>query len=268
MRSSGRLDRRAERQQDAERDRRAHADQREQHGERQAAPQAGVDAGEARHAAAHQREERGQRRRPQPREPATPACGDRGDDQRGGDDRGCRGGAPLLGVRVAAEQDQAPLLGDEAPAGAGVVQRAAGGVVSLPDRVAEEPAQHRRQREREQGEDRDAGRGVADAAEEVDARPREDSGRGVRRRSRRQRLERDRRGHSVRPRVAGRSVRAAARVRHRGHRSTMATRRLYQPITSAVTRLIARYTVMIMTTHSSAWPFWLIVVLAIETTSG
>ena len=164
-----------ERQRDADRRRCGHADQRQDHGQRQAAPAVGADRLEAEHAADHQREEEregdrpaeGERARAAPRPERRQRAGDQHRQHRAGRQRR----PPLLLVRVAAEQDQAPLLGDEAPARswrrlAGRVVRRGDGVDHAP--VEQVPAGPGERAEQDQRDQARAGPG-----EEARARSRE-----------------------------------------------------------------------------------------------
>src|SRR6185369_297458 len=160
------------------------------------------------------------------------------------------GGAPLLVVRVAAEEDEAVLLGDEAPARRVAPEREAAVVVGGVDGARDEPAQRAGERAREQRAGEEGRDGARGRREEARAEPRDGAAPARRRRA-----------------VAGGARAGRGRALGR-HRSTSATRRLYQPIAAAVARFSARYTDMMTTMHSSAWPFWLMAVFAIETRSG
>ena len=117
----------AERHQDRQREGEGQAEGRQDQRDRQAAPALLRHVGQAEHAAPHQHADQRQRRRSR----SAPApCARSGASPRrhrapmNSSDAERR--APLLLVRVAAEQDQAVLVGDHRPAGADALRVAAG----------------------------------------------------------------------------------------------------------------------------------------------
>ena len=116
----------------------------------------------------------------------------------------------MLLERISAEEDEAVLVGDEAPAGA---RRLAAGLrIRTPDRIDEGPVDEPEQQF-----------------------PEDD--------------EKNQRQNPI----------------PYPHRSTRA---LYQFMSAEMLRLMVRYTPMMMTIPSTAWPVWFMVVLTIDTRSG
>src|SRR5438309_2020660 len=127
----------AEREQDRERKGKRDAEGAQQQGEYQPAPARVLDVRQPDHSAPHQDADDGKPGEPQQGEPPSPENppGTKSPKQNQ-KDAGERG-APVLLVGIGAEEDEAVLLGDEAPAGA--LGGAAGLRVGLPHRVEPHP---------------------------------------------------------------------------------------------------------------------------------
>ena len=102
-------------------------------------------------------------------EPPLPEQADGGKHPQADQDHAGEPRPPVLLVGIGAEQDEAVLLGDEAPAGALGV--AAGLGVGAPDRVEERPVDDRRQAFPQQVEQEQRERRAHPAAEQIVAHP-------------------------------------------------------------------------------------------------
>ncbi len=167
VRSAGRRDRRPERDEDGDRKRSSDADRRQQQRQRQPAPTIGLDVRQAEDAAAHQDEEHGEHDRPREHQPLAPqrpcaTCHQHRDHQKRRRQR-----TPLLGVRIATEEDQPVLLGDHTPTRAGAVERATRGDVGSRDRVDDRPFDERRNVVQQRSDDGQRRERAARAAEQL-----------------------------------------------------------------------------------------------------